>query len=287
VRDDTRGSIEQVDARYELLRRGAYTLSVDRSSPVIMSKEPGIPLDLEEAHNAVRIALAAGAADYAKDTIDRAIAELRNANGFYSTQKDQKQMITVAREATQHAEDARLISLRKQKSEEAVRTAADAQTAQEAAAQAEAGRQRALQDAQDAKGLYEQSQAQGLRSDLQQQLSSVLDTRTSAHGFVMTVPDGMFDPGRDTLTPPARERLARLSGLLLAYPSLRLDIASDPGLPQKRADAVRAYLVNQGLSPVTASRGSVGASRPAGVEITVSGADASRQQRSGLNQTTR
>src|SRR5215475_5068400 len=80
IRNDTTGTIEQVDAKYQLLQRGQYVLNRSRYRPVRI--KPKGPLQLAEAENAVEIARLAGAERYAADTFQKAQVDLRNAEDF-------------------------------------------------------------------------------------------------------------------------------------------------------------------------------------------------------------
>ena len=108
VRNDTTGTIEQVEAKYELLKRGQYVLNRAAYQPVRIN--PKGPLQLAEAENAVEIARLAGADRYAPDTFQKAAIALQNAEGFMSSHGG-KPVETNAREAAQMAEDARIITL--------------------------------------------------------------------------------------------------------------------------------------------------------------------------------
>src|SRR5262245_60738213 len=154
-----------------------------------------------------------------------------------------------------------------------------AEQAQQAAARAEAERARAQAQAEleRARALNEQAAAEQarqaaaraerekteLRSNLVQQLNLILDTRETERGLVINISDVLFDSGQYTLRSIAREKLARVSGIVLAHPGLRLDaeghtdsVGTDEfnqQLSLKRAMAVRDFLVEQGI-PITSMR---------------------------------
>ncbi len=160
VEDRTQGVIEQVNAHYTLLPRGAYAETAGRHTVLHpITRDERSPLELYEAQNAMQIAVAAGAEKYAPDTIATAKTALKNAEDINAGKnRDRKETITFAREAVQSAEDARIITIRKikQEDDEAARQARlkaeqDAQQSQLAAQQA----QMAAQQAQ----LAEQQQA--------------------------------------------------------------------------------------------------------------------------------
>ena len=95
LRDDTAGTIEQVNAKYELLQRGQYV--VDRGRYRTVKVNPKGPLQLAEAENAVEIARMAGADTYAAETFQKAVLDLQNAEGFLNGSKDRKESETDAR----------------------------------------------------------------------------------------------------------------------------------------------------------------------------------------------
>src|SRR5271156_1725549 len=118
VRNDTVGTIEQLDAKYELLSRGQYTLNVNPADirPIVLDRK--VPLELYEARNAVQIARWTGAPRYAADTFQKAVIGLENAEGYLQGKAGSKPIGTVAREAVQMAEDARIITVKKLQEEE-------------------------------------------------------------------------------------------------------------------------------------------------------------------------
>jgi len=112
VREDTKGTTEAVNAKYELLERGGYIPTGYKFDPVVLNTE--LPLEFFEARNAVRIAESEGAEQYASDSYQHAVRLMDKVDG-YATSKhiDRKPMIAVAREAVQTAEDARAITVQK------------------------------------------------------------------------------------------------------------------------------------------------------------------------------
>src|SRR5256714_7993101 len=141
--------------------------------------------------------------------------------------------------------------------------AEQAASAQKAAAESEQMRQEADQLRQQAEAQRQQAEKekQELRARLLQQLNSILSTRDSARGLIANMSDVLFKSGSFELLPGARERLAKVSGIVLAYPSLHLEVeghtdsigtdAYNLQLSERRAEAVRDYLVQQGISNQT------------------------------------
>src|SRR5271170_2680 len=113
VRPDTTGTIEEVDAKYELLSRGQYVLNVKPGDMRPRELNSKVPLELYEARNAVQIARWTGAEQYANDTFQKALVGLENAEGYLIGKAGPKPIGTVAREAVQMAEDARIITVKK------------------------------------------------------------------------------------------------------------------------------------------------------------------------------
>ncbi|MGA2435675.1 MAG: OmpA family protein, partial [Bryobacteraceae bacterium] len=137
IRRDTVGTIEQVDAKYELLQRGQYTLRVNPAEIEPLDRRSKASLELYEARNAVRIARWTGAAIYAPDTFQKAVQGLENAEGYLQGRAGKKPIGTVAREAVQMAEDARIITVKKIDGE---RLANERQAGADREARAENGR---------------------------------------------------------------------------------------------------------------------------------------------------
>ena len=118
VRPDTRGVIETINAKYELLPRGMYTMQGKAPGfvPIVVGKK--YPFELYEAENAVQLARAAGAQKYAQESYDQADLALRQAEKYQDQKPGQKPVITMAREAAVRAEDARVVALRREQAEE-------------------------------------------------------------------------------------------------------------------------------------------------------------------------
>jgi outer membrane protein OmpA-like peptidoglycan-associated protein len=296
INDKTQGVLEQVNAHYTLLPRGAYAETAGRHSVLHpITRDDRSPLELYEAVNAMQIAQAAGADKYAADTMTTAKTALKNAQDIDTSKKDRKETITFAREAVQSAEDARIITIRKikaeddaaqlkakQDAEESARQSqavAEQQTAQRAQAEAAAkeaeDRARKAREAQQAAEQATQQatqQTEQMRERLKDQLNQVLQTTETARGLVMNMSDVLFDFNKYTLKPEAREKLAKVSGILLAYPGLKVqvegytdNIGSDEynqKLSEQRADGVRDYLVSQSVKDDKVTAAGYGKSSP-------------------------
>ena len=111
VRADTKGKIEEVDAKYELLQRGQYQRL---SNPLALKADTKVPLELYEARNAVSIARSIGAATFATDSFQKAEKSLAAAEAYHARNAGKKPVIMTSREAVQTAEDARAIAVKRQ-----------------------------------------------------------------------------------------------------------------------------------------------------------------------------
>jgi outer membrane protein OmpA-like peptidoglycan-associated protein len=373
VRDDTKGTSEAVNAKYELMERGSYIPTGYKFDPVVLNAK--LPLEFFEARNALRIAQSEGAERYAGDSYKHAV-RLMDAADAGATRKhmERKPLIAISREAVQTAEDARAIAVKKmdeerlaserqdsadaqaktqaraddanRQAEDATRQKEQAQSdqarAELAKAQADSATAKARADAADAQSLADKARADAadaqsatakaqsdmaanqaasatalsaaqadaersrlaaaqaetekaaMRTKLSAQLNTILQTRDSARGLIVSMSDVLFDTGKYSLKPGAREKLAKVAGILLAYPTLNIEVggytdnvggdAMNQTLSENRAGSVRDYLVQQGVAtnsvsskgfgntlPVSSNNNAAGRQQNRRVELLVSG----------------
>lgn len=449
VRADTKGKVEEIEAKYELLQRGQYTMNVAPADRTKLVLDPKRPQEVLQARNAVQIAAWTGADKYAGETYRKAVDLLDQAENYQLRKTPAtKPAAMIAREAVQTAEDSRLITIKRIEEErlanerqaaaereslaktqadtaraqadaesqrrqlaeqaqvqaqqaaaiaerertnaEAAQAAAQAasatsraqaeaesqrrQVAEQAqlqaeqktlianrelanaeaakaaaqaatiAAQAEADKirhdselaraaaeaetnrlqqqaaleranvdaaraaaeaqqklaqsetERARLAADDANRRREQSEQEKieLKDQLRQQLNLVLETRSTARGLIINMSDVLFDTAKFTLRVGAREKLAKISGIIVAHPGLKLEIEGhtdgvggddyNQRLSEQRASSVRDYLVQQGISmnsvtargfgktqPVASNDAAAGRQQNRRVELVVSG----------------
>jgi outer membrane protein OmpA-like peptidoglycan-associated protein len=117
-----------------------------------------------------------------------------------------------------------------------------------------------------------------------EQLNVILETRETARGLIVNLSDVLFDVDRATLKPGAREKLARVAGILASHPDLHIEIEGhtdstgsddyNQRLSERRAESVRAYLVEQHVAPAVVGTAGFGESRP----VATNGTAAGRQQ---------
>jgi outer membrane protein OmpA-like peptidoglycan-associated protein len=342
VLQDTKGFEQPIDARFDTLEGGEYTIDMTADQLPSATAAPRTPLDLLEARNAVAIAKAAGAEQYAASSLAKATDMLARAEDYLVRKQGRTPIGTAARGATQQAEDARVLTLRLKEKERvendrrrmqeaqekaeadarasaAAEAAANAQSEEDARkrAQAEADRKaaetaQALAEAKQAQALAEQEKAQmeadrsrqaaeesdrqkqeairqkeAMRARLLAQLNQVLQTRDTPRGLIVSMPDVLFDFNKFALKPEARERLARISGIVLAYPDLHLAIEGytdsigtdeyNMSLSEKRAVTVQSYLVGSGVAPDHIGAQGYGKANPVADNTSASGRKLNRR----------
>jgi outer membrane protein OmpA-like peptidoglycan-associated protein len=314
--DKTTGVLEKVNAHYSLLPRGLYAETDGaKSNPNPITRDEKSPLELYEAYNAIRIAQATGADKYAADIMASANLDLQNAQAIDSNKHgDRKMEITNAREAVQKAEDARIVTLRKQADElarnqelakqkaqeeaalsqqqaaqaslQAQQAQLEAERAQAAKAQADAARAQAEAQAAEARANAAQANksaedANAVREKLKAQLNSVLATSETARGLIVNMSDVLFDTGKYTLKPTTQISLAKVAGILQAYPGLKVQVEGytdsvgsddfNQKLSENRAAAVKDFLISQGVTPANITSQGFGKSDPVADNSTATG----------------
>jgi outer membrane protein OmpA-like peptidoglycan-associated protein len=366
VRADTKGKIEEIEAKYELLQRGQYQRL---ANPLALKMDQRLPLELYEARNAVQIARAVGAERYAAETFQKAEKSLSQAEAYQQRKAGRKPVTMAAREAVQMAEDSRAIAVKRQEEDaltaerqqsaerearsESERVAAQSETdrvtreaeqarlraqseserltreknAQAAAALAEADRLKRENDARtataaaDADRLRMENEARAaaasseadrlkrendaqraasqadldraakekveLRILLLRQFNAILQTRDTARGLIVNMSDVLFDTGKHSLRPAAREKLAKVAGIVSGHSGLKLDVEGhtdsvggdeyNQQLSERRGATVRDYLVQQGMpSPSVTAKG-LGKTQPVASNETAKGRQENRR----------
>jgi len=348
---DTGGT--SIGATYELVPHGVYSSSNTKIENLIFGIDRKTPIELFEARNAVRIAKNANAGKYAASAIAKADQQLQEAEDAYGHKRDSKTVISMARDAVQTAEEARVISV-KQKADEDAQAQADAdrraaeertakaradaeeqanrrqeadqarQQAEAAKADAERMKEEAMKAAADAARAKEdadrarlaavadqqaalaqkqaaeaetekarqaaakaEAEKTDMRAQLLAQLNSILQTNDSARGLIVNMSDVLFDTGSFTLKPGAREKLAKVSGILLAHPGLNMQIEGHTDsvgtdgfnvkLSEQRADSVKDFLGEQGVSLSSITAQGFGKAEPVATNDTAEGRQRNRR----------
>jgi outer membrane protein OmpA-like peptidoglycan-associated protein len=311
--DRTNGVLQQVNVHYQLLPKGLYadTNGAKSVANPITDREH-TPLALFEAYNAQRIAQSVGADKYAPDIMKEVATDIQNAQGIQSgNHRDVKMEFTYARSATERAEDARIVTLRKQAEErqqqaqdakvaaqqqaqqsqlQAAQSQAQADAAAAAQAQAEAAKARADAEAANARAAAAEAQHQAqasqqdaasVREKLRAQLNAVLATSENARGLIVNLNDVLFDTARYTLKPSAQISLAKIATILQLYPGLKVQVegytdsvggdAYNQKLSENRANAVHDFLVQNGVPPTNITAAGYGKADPVADNGTAAG----------------
>jgi len=174
VRPDTVGGVEPIQAKYDLMPRGAYTYNVpsdmeaaNGNGPKVSQGEYETLVEVYQAQNAVQIARAMGADQLAGETFDKADQLLRKAQGLQAAKADKSQVITAAREAAQTAEDARTIATKRKQEGDLASARAQVAQEQELRMKAEAEAQRAQSQASAARAQLDSERVARQQADAQ------------------------------------------------------------------------------------------------------------------------
>jgi len=189
LRPDTEGSTETVNAKYELLPRGEYTYQVSdalnaeiANAPKVSEREFETLTELYQAENAVGVAGSVGAPQYAPETLARAQQLLQEAQQMHASHADSNRIIEIARQASQTAEDARLIAVQREQQDKLRAAQTDVNTARQQVASAlqtaEQAKTQADTQVQQAQAAVEAANQHA--NDLQQQLQAAQNALTQA-----------------------------------------------------------------------------------------------------------
>jgi outer membrane protein OmpA-like peptidoglycan-associated protein len=213
----------------------------------------------------------------------RVAAESREQDAKDKADQESQRRITAEIAANDAQADAQK-SANAQRRAETART--DAEQRQQSA-QAESDRNKAAAIDSDRQLQQAVLDREDLRARLLQQFNAILVTRDTARGLVVNMSDVLFDSGKFTLRPLAREKLAKIAGIVLAYPSLKLAIEGNTDsvgteffnqvLSEKRAEGVRSYLTEQGVPQSSTSATGLGKSQPIASNATSEGRQQNRR----------
>jgi outer membrane protein OmpA-like peptidoglycan-associated protein len=269
---------------------GADTLAPDAFQKALSSLAQADSLLAKKSDKKQVIAAARDAVQTAADA--RTIAVKRAAQQKAAAEQAAAQAAVAAAEAKQKQDAA----ARQQAEIQKLQAERDAAQAAAAKAQADAAALAAQQQAnaaqQQAKAAEEaaaksEAEKQALRAALLDQFNRVLPTTDTPRGLQVNMADVLFAFGKFELQPPAREALAKFSGIVLAHPGLHLSVegytdsvgsdAFNQTLSEQRANAVRDYLVQQGLDPTSITATGFGKSNPVASNDTAAGRQQNRR----------
>ena len=321
-RPDTIGGSEPIQAKYELLPRGHYTYNVQDGLAAAQANTPRLSsgryqsvVELYQAQNAVQIAQAAEAGRYAPDTLGKAQDLLGQAQTALDRKAGMTTVVTLARQASQTAEDARILAVQRKQSEALATAQQQVAQAETERAQAEAAAQTAQTQAAAAQALLEQERAarrqaqaeaaaasasaatvqpaskitvitrpapdrddarkKELRRQMLNELGASLQARDTPRGLTVTLPDSDFEGTR--LSPAVYDCLARVAAVLRAHPDMTIEVDGHETGSFERAHAVRSALLEHGLPPNAVIARSLGDSRPVASNATAAGREQNRR----------
>jgi outer membrane protein OmpA-like peptidoglycan-associated protein len=274
-------------------------------------KPEGRPIELVQAEYSIAIARAAGAGEFVANALNSAMGKLEAARKAWASDRSRDRKMTpgLAREAVIAGEDARRAALvarvdadakaereaaaaaaaeaerqRAAAERERLEAAAKAERERQAAAAAEAARIAKAQADAEAAAAAREADARAraeARADLLNRLNSVLPTRETSRGLVSEIGGVQFATGTANLNAPARETLARFSGIVASYPELRFRIeghtdnvgsdAMNQELSFRRAISVRDYLIGLGVTASSIDVAGYGETRPIADNATAQG----------------
>ena len=126
-----------------------------------------------------------------------------------------------------------------------------------------------------------------MREELRTQFALILQTRETARGLIVNMSDVLFDSGKATLNPGAREKLAKISGIILAHRGLKLEIEGhtdnvgsdelNQKLSEQRAKAVGDFLIKEGVVAASLSVRGLGKTSPVAANTTAAGRQQNRR----------
>lgn len=317
TRKNTKGQIFPTND-FKLMKRAQYE---KLGNPLAMTPDvERVPLQVYEARNAVDIAKSRGAEKDAPEIFMKATASLQMTENGLNKKADKKDIMSSARQTVQFAEDARALAAQRQdqariaaEKEAAANRAkaeAEAKAAEEANRQAEltAAKQAQMKAEADAAAIRAKAEADvlkakeeaarseaeraqkaaaNLRAQLLEQFNRILETRDTPRGLVVNMGDVLFDFGKYELRPEAREKMAKLSGIILAHPGLELAVEGhtdnvgseelNQKLSENRAETVRAYLIQQGLADASVTSRGFGETTPVADNSTAEGRQRNRR----------
>jgi outer membrane protein OmpA-like peptidoglycan-associated protein len=275
----------------------ATTKHVDKKSLIAASREV-----VQTADDAREIAVKTIDADRVNSDRDAAAAQVADANAKSDAdllaRKDAEAATSDADRERAEADAAAATAQQKQHAAQAEsdQNRAAAADANEAAANAQQGekdaeaqsdRDRAAAASSDQQLQQAVQDREELRAKLLLQFNAILATRDTARGLVVNLSDVLFDTGKYTLRPLAREKLAKISGIVLAYPDLRLAIegntdsvggdAMNQTLSEQRAEAVRDYLAQQNIPMTSMTAQGFGKTQPVATNDTAEGRQENRR----------
>jgi outer membrane protein OmpA-like peptidoglycan-associated protein len=295
--------LKRAEAAFAVKARSQDTLSAARQTVQVAEDARTLAVQRQDEERVAQ-EKAAAAAKAKAEAEAKAAAEAAAAKQRVEAEAQRQAELAAAREARVKAEaEVAAMKAKAEADAQAAKAKAEADAlarakaeaeAQAAKAKAEAEAQaaqaaamKAKEEAAQAEAAKAKAAAEALRAQLLEQFNRILDTRDTVRGLVVNMGDVLFDTGKFNLRSLAREKLARLSGIVLAHPGLHLAVEGHTDsvgtdefnmkLSEQRAGEVRKYLIEQGLPEAALSATGFGKTMPVADNATAAGRQQNRR----------
>jgi outer membrane protein OmpA-like peptidoglycan-associated protein len=271
----------------------ARIITVKKIGEEMLASERQAGQEREARAESGRVAAQADSARVARDAEAAQVAAQAEAD---RTKRDNDaKMVAAQAEADRIKRDNAAQMAAAQNEADRLKSQNDAATA---AAQNEADRLKRENDAQRAASQAEldsaakqkaqlEAEKVELRAQLLAQFNAILQTRDTARGLIVNMSDVLFDTAKFSLRPLAREKLAKIAGIVSGHPGLRLAVEGhtdsvggdeyNQRLSEQRGDAVRDYLTQAGMPTSSVTAVGLGKSDPVASNSTASGRQQNRR----------
>jgi outer membrane protein OmpA-like peptidoglycan-associated protein len=213
--------------------------------------------------------------------------EARQRAAEEAAKKEAAEQTEAAQEAKQRQAEAQAQAEAAQQQAQAAQQQQQQAEAAAATAREEQAKAQAAQQAAEQAMAQARQQAEQMRERLRQQLNQVLNTQETARGLIVNMSDVLFAFNKYDLKTDAQIKLAKVSGILLTYPNLKVQVEGytdnvgspeyNQQLSEKRAMAVQSFLIAQGVSPENVTSQGYGEANPVADNSTSAGRSQNRR----------
>jgi outer membrane protein OmpA-like peptidoglycan-associated protein len=278
---DELGTRKHVDRKALIAQSREVVQTADDSREIAVKRIDADRMDADKNREAAKLADARATS---KSEM-QARMQAESATGDANLRRDEADKATIEAQRLQHNAQTES-DMNRAAANDANRATVEAQQGQRDA-EAESGRNRLAAATSDQQLKQAVQDREELRAKLLQQFNVIFATRDTARGLIVNLSDVLFDTGKSTLRPMAREKLAKISGIILAYPDLRLAIegntdsvggdAMNQQLSEQRADSVREYLAKENIPAASMTSQGFGKTQPVASNDTAEGRQQNRR----------
>jgi outer membrane protein OmpA-like peptidoglycan-associated protein len=278
---DELGTRKHVDRKALIAQAREVVQTADDSREITVKRIDADRMDADKNREAAKLA----DAQATSKSEMRARMEAEAATGDANHRRDEADKATVEAQRLQHGAETEA-DMSRAAANDSNRATVEAQQGQRNA-EAESDRNRLAAATSDQQLKQAVQDREELRAKLLQQFNIIFATRDTARGLIVNLSDVLFDTGKSTLRPVAREKLAKISGIILAYPDLRLAIegntdsvggdAMNQQLSEQRADSVRDYLAKENIPASSMTSQGFGKTQPVASNDTAEGRQQNRR----------